>query len=661
MLTRLFPLFFILMLFASEAAPQEFKIAMGANLPPMHFVDASGNIAGFEVDLVKLYASEHNLRPVFLDPAKYNSSSLDLVQSGKADMAVNCIAITDDRKKLVDFSRPYFVSGAAILVSKNSIGAPFDFYERTYLVIKNSLYSKQLAERYLPNRKEVKNVDEALALLQNEKLRRYLPYAFVFDWTALQEIAGKKEGIKLMDFVLATEEYAAAFKQGSGNTTWDRFIAKIYQDGRYEQLRNKWFSEKRIPQLLTIPERKYQYGNGDWARPLGPGDSVFEAYLPFLGSDILTSRYGRTWSSGDKYYDYLVKNYNKEWLPHLEELFFKAFPENRLPLFYDFVAERDVVDLLPVLYNGLENAKQFQAKRIDRLLSVLAAKHPELRGDIEKAYDQRLAQRTVHVKFTPGCLDENNSEIGITLLPDNKRNEPVTVNISMGHDADIRLLPSKPGSGTRLTVNGISGTLKEVTLSGDTDMSIFHIQKGQVASFSLPGGCEYAGISPDGNTVYLDFEKLRLFLDVASKKITKIGIANPLRSPGALDDHIGKAGGFSDCQIARSLGRDYHLEQTEGGEVKTTVYKCTASNASTKVTTFTGGVSNPILLDDKLFSSEVGYDLCTPFNIVDLKTGVKSEAGSCGGIVPVGPHEIYYCGSLQQQSGGSWLIIPKHS
>jgi polar amino acid transport system substrate-binding protein len=656
MLTRLFSLCLFFMLFAAEAASQELKIAMGSNLSPMHFIDASGKLTGFEVDLVNLYAKEQNLHPAFLDPAKYNSSSLELVQSGKADMAVNCISITDERRKLVDFSKPYFLSGTALLVNKNS-GEVFNFYKRTYIVIKNSLYSKQLAERYLPNRKEVKSVDEALALVQNEKLHRYLPYTFVFDWTALQEIANKKENIKLMDFVVATEEYAAAFKKGGINTTWNSFITKIRQDGRYEKLRNRWFSGKQLPHLSTIPQRQYQQGSGDWARPLSPDDSVFEAYLPLLGSEMLTSRHGPSWSGGDKYYDYLVKKYNNKWLPHLEELFYKAYPENRLPLFYEFVAERDIVELLPAFYSRLQNTKQFQTREIDRVLAVFSVKHPELRDSIEKAYDRHLEQRTVHISFTPGCLDENNSEIDINLLADSKRSKPITINISMGHDAEIKLLPSKPGGGTRLAVNGITGTLKEMTLSGDTSMSIFHVEKGQFASFSLPDGCEYAGISSDGNTIYLDFEKLRLFLDVASKKVTKIGIANPLRSTAALDNRIAKAGGFTDCQIAKSLGKDYYLKQTTGEEVKTTVYKCTPSSAETKVTTFSGGAPSPIFLDSKLFSAQVGYDICTPFNVIDLKTGVKSEVGSCGGLVPVGAHEIYYCASgWHQRPDESWLV-----
>lgn len=111
MLFRIVSLILCLSL-SGVAAAKELKVAMGSKLPPMHFIDGAGKLSGFEVDLVNLFAQEQGSHAVILDPGKYNSSSLDLVLSGKADMAVNCMAITDERKQLVDFSEPYFDSGS---------------------------------------------------------------------------------------------------------------------------------------------------------------------------------------------------------------------------------------------------------------------------------------------------------------------------------------------------------------------------------------------------------------------------------------------------------------------------------------------------------------------------------------------------------------------
>jgi hypothetical protein len=57
------------------------------------------------------------------------------------------------------------------------------------------------------------------------------------------------------------------------------------------------------------------------------------------------------------------------------------------------------------------------------------------------------------------------------------------------------------------------------------------------------------------------------------------------------------------------------------------------------------------LLDEKLFISHLGYDSCLPLNIVDVETGLKLDAGPCGGILQVGAHELYYC-----SGEGSFII-----
>lgn len=648
-------LFFTLLFLAitNNATARDLKVAMGSNLPPMHFIDPSGNLTGFEVDLVNLYTAEQNLRPVFLDPAKFNTSSLDMVRTGKADMAVNSIAITNDRMQLVDFSDPYFRSGAALLINKGS-RIPFDFHKRTYLVINNSLYAKLIASEHLP-RKEVRSIDEAVALLENEKLPAYLPYVFVFDWTALQEIAARKNALKILDFTLDIENYGAAFKHGGDRSGWNEYLARIRQDGRYQRLVAKWFSGNGVPSPEGVPQRDYRSKHTEWTGKMLPetvhGQHV-AAYLPILNTDLRLTRYNFGPSPADAYYAYLMKHYNKTWLPHLEELFFKAYPSNVGHLFYDFIIDNDITDMIPSFFSVFDDKETYHARYIDQVLAVMSAKHPELKTSIEQTYNKQLEQRTVHISFPPGCADENNSIINITLLTDNKRAAHATIDIAKGKDADIKLLPHKAGTPTRLQINGITGTLKDMTVSGDTTMSIVNINKGVIASYSLPSEFGYVGISDDGKTIYLRFKKLLLFLDVESDTITRIESTNPLNNQELVDYAYGRMAGLYYFKTIRA-DKDtvYYFEDFRPSGVTyttTTVFRRnTSSPKLTKITSFLGGAANPVVLDGKLFSSDAGYDSCIPFNVVDLQTGLKVDTGQCGGIVPVGPHELFHCGQNQ--------------
>lgn len=229
----------------------ELKVAMGSTLPPMHFKDTAGHLAGFEVDLVNLFTQEQGLRAVFLDPAQQGRSSLDLVRSGKADMAVNCITITDERKELVDFSDPYFSSGTAFLAKKDS-GSRFDLYRRSYVTVRNSLYARTLAEKNLPVWKEVGSLEEAIRLLKEEKLPLYRPITVVYDWTALGQAAEENKGLVVADFLIAEEKYGAAFQRGADRNVWNAFLQRIRQDGSYDQLLQKWFGSRRVPSLMAV-------------------------------------------------------------------------------------------------------------------------------------------------------------------------------------------------------------------------------------------------------------------------------------------------------------------------------------------------------------------------------------------------------------------------
>lgn len=644
---RILP-FLLCLSISSVAAAKDLKIAMGSKLPPMHFYDGAGNFVGFEVDLVRMFADEQQSRAVFLDPGQYKSSSLDLVLSGKADMAVNCIAITEERKHLADFSDPYFDSGAAFL-SRADSPATVDFYRRSYVTVRNSLYAKILEEKSLRIWKEVASTDEGLALLNNEKLPKHRPITLVYDWTALQRIAEENKELKLAGFLISHETYGAAFKRGVSMAAWNAFLKRIRLDGRHAQLLQKWFKDKTTPSLATIPDHEYRSGLND--RPehleleLLPGGKVAE-YLPTLNAEP-------TAKISNVYYDYLVKHYNKKWLPHLEELFqkdSKVYPGLQ-DKFYSLIRDKNILEMLPFFYQTLDiSASPKRPNKTDRFLVEMATKHPGLRSDIVKAYD--TIPRSLHLRYSPGCAGENGSRVAITVQPDKKGEATRTITASMGTDAALTILPSAPGGPTRITINGITGTLKEMTLSGDHTVSIISLEKGYVASVGLPDNVEYSGMSSDGKTMYLNLGRLRLSFNVEAKKIFMIEPVNPLAGRKFDAPACDKPEGLDYFQTATSnKGEIYYLGLNTGGDVSTTVYKQDTSSCKTiRQAQFLGSAAKPVIMDDKLFTSDVGYDLCAPYNVVDLESGLKLDTGSCAGIVQVGPHDLLYC------AGGGWVI-----
>jgi len=93
----------------------------GPSAPELHKDPAHFQKRGFEIAIAHAIAEK-----VLGDPAKLElkllpkASRVAAVASGVVDLAITMLAVTDDRKAQVDFSRPYWVGGLTLLVRKGS-------------------------------------------------------------------------------------------------------------------------------------------------------------------------------------------------------------------------------------------------------------------------------------------------------------------------------------------------------------------------------------------------------------------------------------------------------------------------------------------------------------------------------------------------------------
>lgn len=90
------------------------KLGTAAVTEPFAFVDGSRNIVGFDIELARYIAQKLDMK---LEVVNMDFGALiPALISGKVDMIAACITITDERKKKVLFSEPYYTGGIAALV-----------------------------------------------------------------------------------------------------------------------------------------------------------------------------------------------------------------------------------------------------------------------------------------------------------------------------------------------------------------------------------------------------------------------------------------------------------------------------------------------------------------------------------------------------------------
>ncbi|MFD4241782.1 ABC transporter substrate-binding protein [Streptomyces sp. NPDC058525] len=87
--------------------------------PPFQF-EQSGKVVGFDVALIDLVAKNLGVEQKILDTPFENFKTGAFLNSGQCDLAAAGMTITDERKKNVDFSVPYFDATQALLATKKS-------------------------------------------------------------------------------------------------------------------------------------------------------------------------------------------------------------------------------------------------------------------------------------------------------------------------------------------------------------------------------------------------------------------------------------------------------------------------------------------------------------------------------------------------------------
>jgi polar amino acid transport system substrate-binding protein len=97
---------------------QTYVIATDTTFAPFEFQDAQGKFVGIDMDLIRDIAEDQGFK-VDIKPLGFDAA-LQAVQANQVDGVIAGMSITDERKKVFDFSDPYFESGVQMAVLKDN-------------------------------------------------------------------------------------------------------------------------------------------------------------------------------------------------------------------------------------------------------------------------------------------------------------------------------------------------------------------------------------------------------------------------------------------------------------------------------------------------------------------------------------------------------------
>lgn len=227
-----------------EAIVQRGKMIVGISFDskPFGFVDKDGTIKGMEVDFAKEIAGR-----ILGDRSKIQFKNINsedrihAVSSGDVDMVISTMTITPQRKKVVDFSSPYFVAGQVICVKRDSkIDSLDDLMNKRIIVILGTTGEKNI-KRFAPNAliRGYVNNSEAINAFKNST-----DGAITTDDSLLQGLVMENTNYMILPRRLTKEPYGIAFKK-SKQTKFlrrnvNRVINEIEFDGTLGAIKDKW-------------------------------------------------------------------------------------------------------------------------------------------------------------------------------------------------------------------------------------------------------------------------------------------------------------------------------------------------------------------------------------------------------------------------------------
>ncbi len=93
------------------------RVGLEGTFPPFNSKAPSGELVGYDVDIARAVAAKLGLKPEFVTTEW--SGIIAGLQAGKFDVIVNQVAVTPQRKQVLDFSTPYVYSAAQLIQRKD--------------------------------------------------------------------------------------------------------------------------------------------------------------------------------------------------------------------------------------------------------------------------------------------------------------------------------------------------------------------------------------------------------------------------------------------------------------------------------------------------------------------------------------------------------------
>lgn len=220
-----------------------YVVATDNGYVPFEYIDEeSGDLVGFDIDLIEALAEEVGV-DIDFETLEFDGIVAG-ISSGKFDIAIAGMTITEEREKTIDFTDPYYEAGLILAVTDDNdeIQSIDDVDGKTIATRTGSTSETYLQEN---TDAEVEAFPQIIEGYQNVLAGR--ADAVLYDLPNVLFYSEKEADNKLVTVgeKLTGEDYGIAFPKDSElRDQFNDALQTLKENGTYDDIYEKWFGER---------------------------------------------------------------------------------------------------------------------------------------------------------------------------------------------------------------------------------------------------------------------------------------------------------------------------------------------------------------------------------------------------------------------------------
>lgn len=224
---------------------QTYKVGIDTTYPPFEFEDENGEYTGIDIDLINAIAENQGFDIEF-NPMDFGGI-IPALQAGQLDVAIAGMSITDERKKVVDFSDPYFDAGLSLVVAQDNtdIESLEDLEGKTVAVKSGTTGAQFARDNQDEYGYEVAQFEDSPSMFQEVSngnadvlLEDYPVIAYAIAESGLD--------LKTVGERLTGDQYGIAVLKGENADLLEKIntgLQELRDSGEYDEILNKYIAE----------------------------------------------------------------------------------------------------------------------------------------------------------------------------------------------------------------------------------------------------------------------------------------------------------------------------------------------------------------------------------------------------------------------------------